>query len=502
MKKRDSFNNKWGFILACIGSAVGMGNIWMFPTRVSMYGGGSYLIPYFIFVALIGFTGVIGEMSFGRATKSGPVDAFGYACETKNKNKRKLGEAIGFIPVLGALAMAIGYTVVMGWILKYMIGAFTGKTLAPADTEGFAASFGSMASAFGNNVWQIVALVIGIIILMFGVGRGIEKANKIMMPVFFILFAVLGIYVAFQPGAIEGYKYIFRVDPEAFADPKTWIFALGQAFFSLSIAGNGTLIYGSYLSDNEDIPAAAGRVALFDTIAAMLAALVIIPAMATTGAQLNQGGPGLMFIFLPALFKSMPGGYIVAIIFFVAVFMAGLSSLINLYEAPIATIQEKLHLGRKASCTIIAAIALVVSICIQGIVSGWMDILSIYICPLGAGLAGIMFFWVCGKKYVETQVNTGRDKKFTDKFYPICKYIFCPVCFLVLILGIVLGGIGWLRYYNKRNPVSREMLPLCLWDSFFHIFNCAIHALHHIFYRNISSKAAITSLRVASSISE
>ena len=442
MKKRDSFNNKWGFILACIGSAVGMGNIWMFPTRVSMYGGGSYLIPYFIFVALIGFTGVIGEMSFGRATKSGPVDAFGYACETKNKNKRKLGEAIGFIPVLGALAMAIGYTVVMGWILKYMIGAFTGKTLAPADTEGFAASFGSMASAFGNNVWQIVALVIGIIILMFGVGRGIEKANKIMMPVFFILFAVLGIYVAFQPGAIEGYKYIFRVDPEAFADPKTWIFALGQAFFSLSIARNGTLIYGSYLSDNEDIPAAAGRVALFDTIAAMLAALVIIPAMATTGAQLNQGGPGLMFIFLPALFKSMPGGYIVAIIFFVAVFMAGLSSLINLYEAPIATIQEKLHLGRKASCTIIAAIALVVSICIQGIVSGWMDILSIYICPLGAGLAGIMFFWVCGKKYVETQVNTGRDKKFTDKFYPICKYIFCPVCFLVLILGIVLGGIG------------------------------------------------------------
>ena len=440
MKKRDSFNNKWGFILACIGSAVGMGNIWMFPTRVSMYGGGSYLIPYFIFVALIGFTGVIGEMSFGRATKSGPVDAFGYACETKNK--RKLGEAIGFIPVLGALAMAIGYTVVMGWILKYMIGAFTGKTLASADTEGFAASFGSMASAFGNNVWQIVALVIGIIILMFGVGRGIEKANKIMMPVFFILFAVLGIYVAFQPGAIEGYKYIFRVDPKAFADPKTWIFALGQAFFSLSVAGNGTLIYGSYLSDNEDIPAAAGRVALFDTIAALLAALVIIPAMATTGAQLNQGGPGLMFIFLPALFKSMPGGYIVAIIFFVAIFMAGLSSLINLYEAPIATIQEKLHLGRKASCAIIAVIALVVSICIQGIVSGWMDILSIYICPLGAGLAGIMFFWVCGKKYVETQVNTGRDKKFTDKFYPICKYIFCPVCFLVLILGIVLGGIG------------------------------------------------------------
>lgn len=440
MKTRDSFNNKWGFILACIGSAVGMGNIWMFPTRVSLYGGGSYLIPYFIFVALIGFTGVIGEMSFGRATRSGPIDAFGYACETKSK--RKLGELLGFIPVLGALAMAIGYTVVMGWILKYMIGTFTGSTLAPENTAGFAEEFGSMATALGNNLWQIVALAIGIAILMFGVGRGIEKANKVMMPIFFVLFAILGIYVAFQPGSIEGYKYIFRVDPKILAKPETWIFALGQAFFSLSVAGNGTLIYGSYLSDEENIPAAAGRVALFDTLAAILAALVIIPAMATTGAQLNQGGPGLMFIFLPALFKSMPGGYIIAIIFFVAVFMAGLSSLINLYEAPIATVQEKLHLGRKASCGLIAVIALIVSICIQGIVSDWMDVLSIYICPLGAGLAGIMFFWVCGKQYVNEQINKGRNKPFTDKFLPICKYIYCPICALVLLLGILLGGIG------------------------------------------------------------
>ena len=439
-KQRDSFNNKWGFILACIGSAVGMGNIWMFPTRVSMSGGGSYLIPYFIFVALIGFTGVIGEMSFGRATRSGPVDAFAYACGIRGK--RKVGELLGYIPVLGALAMAIGYTVVMGWILKYMIGTFTGSTLAPVDADGFAAEFGGMASAFGNNLWQIVALVIGIAILMFGVSRGIEKANKIMMPIFFLLFVVLGIYVAFQPGAIEGYRYIFRIDPQALADPKTWIFALGQAFFSLSVAGNGTLIYGSYLPDKEDIPAAAGRVAFFDTLAALLAALVIIPAMATTGARLDQGGPGLMFIYLPALFKSMPGGRIIAIIFFVAVFSAGLSSLINLYEAPIATVQEKLHLSRKAACGVIAGIALVVSICIQGIVSGWMDVLSIYICPLGAGLAGVMFFWICGKKYVETQVNTGREKPFTNKFLPICKYVYCPICILVLILGIILGGIG------------------------------------------------------------
>ena len=440
MRKRESFNSRWGFILACIGSAVGMGNIWMFPTRVSLYGGGAFLIPYFIFVILIGFTGVISEMSFGRATRSGPIDAFGIACESRGH--RKSGEALGWIPVLGALAMAIGYTVVMGWILKYTIGTFTGAVLAPADIDGFAGAFGSMASSFGNNFWQTAALVICMIILMFGVGSGIEKANKIMMPVFFVLFIILGIYVAFQPGAVDGYHYIFRVDPKALSDPVTWIFALGQAFFSLSVAGNGTLIYGSYLPDTEDVPASAARVAFFDTIAAMLAALVIIPAMATTGAQLDQGGPGLLFIYLPHLIKAMPGGRIIAIIFFAAVFLAGMSSLMNLYEAPIATVQEKTGLGRKASCLVIAAIGIVVSMLIQGIVSDWMDVLSIYICPLGAGLAGIMFFWVLGKKYVEKQVNTGREKPFSGLFFPICKYIYIPICFLVLILGIALGGIG------------------------------------------------------------
>ena len=440
MRKRESFNSRWGFILACIGSAVGMGNIWMFPTRVSLYGGGAFLIPYFIFVVLIGFTGVISEMSFGRATRSGPIDAFGIACESRGH--RKAGEVLGWIPVLGALAMAIGYTVVMGWILKYTIGTFTGAVLAPADIDGFAGAFGSMASSFGNNFWQTAALVICMIILMFGVGSGIEKANKIMMPVFFVLFIILGIYVAFQPGAVDGYHYIFRVDSKALSDPVTWIFALGQAFFSLSVAGNGTLIYGSYLPDTEDVPASAARVAFFDTIAAMLAAMVIIPAMATTGAQLDQGGPGLLFIYLPHLIKAMPGGRIIAIIFFAAVFLAGMSSLMNLYEAPIATVQEKTGLGRKASCLVIAAIGIVISLLIQGIVSDWMDVLSIYICPLGAGLAGIMFFWVLGKRYVDKQVNTGRKKPFTGLFFPICKYIYIPICFLVLILGIALGGIG------------------------------------------------------------
>ncbi len=437
---RDSFRSRWGFILACIGSAVGMGNIWMFPTRVSAYGGGTFLLPYFIFVIVIGFSGVIEEMSFGRGTRSGPVGAFGRAMQ--EKGKERLGRMIGVIPMLGALALAIGYSVVVGWILKYAVGSVTGSVLKPESIDAFGAEFGSMASSFGNNGWQIAGLVLTFMIMALGIAKGIEKANKVMMPLFFFMFAGLAVYMMFQPGAIDGYRYIFRIDPKGLADPMTWVFALGQAFFSLSLAGNGTLIYGSYLSDKENVVSSAFQVALFDTLAAMLAALVIIPAMATTGSQLDQGGPGLLFIFLPNLLKGMPGSRILVIVFFVAVLLAGLTSLINLFEAPIATLQEQFRLSRAKAVSIIAVIGVVVSICIQGIVSDWMDFVSIYVCPLGAGLAGIMFFWIMDRKFVEAEVSKGRKKPIGSWYYPFGKYIFCGLTVVVFVLGIMFGGIG------------------------------------------------------------
>ncbi len=439
---RDSFGSRWGFILACIGSAVGMGNIWMFPTRVSKFGGGSFLLAYFLFVFVIGFSGVIGEMAFGRATRSGPIGAFSQAVASRGKNPR-IGAAIGIIPVLGSLALAIGYSVVMGWILRYMIGAFTGSVLKPEGVDGFAAQFGGVATAFGNNLCVILSLVIAFGIMAFGIASGIEKANKIMMPLFFCLFLGLAVYMFLQPGSAAGYQYMFRIDPAALRQPETWVFALGQAFFSLSLAGNGTLIYGSYLRDEEDIVGSAWKVALFDTLAAMLAALVIIPAMATAGSQLDQGGPGLMFIFLPNLFQSMPGSRLIVIVFFVGVFLAGMTSLINLYEAPIATLQEKLGLSRPRAVLVIAAIGVVVSLLIQGIVEGWMNFVSIYVCPLGAGLAGILFYWVYGEKFVREQLQKGRAKPIGRWLEPMTKCVFCGLTIAVFILGVLTpGGIG------------------------------------------------------------
>ena len=224
---RDGFTSRWGFILACIGSAVGMGNIWRFPIMVSLWGGMTFLIPYFICVLLIGSTGVIGEFALGRATGAGPIGAFGEC--TALRGNRKIGEGIGLIPVIGSMALAIGYTVVMGWIFKYTFISITGDMHAMG--QDMASIGGHFDVVAVNNVpCIIVAILASFAIMALGVSGGIEKANKIMMPALFLLFVVLGVYIAFLPGSGAGYKYIFTLDPKGLLNPLVWIFAFGQAF--------------------------------------------------------------------------------------------------------------------------------------------------------------------------------------------------------------------------------------------------------------------------------
>ena len=331
---------------------------------------------------------------------------------------------------------------IQGWILKYAAAAFTGAALENQGVEAFTAYFNNTAASWGNTGWQVIAMAGTLLIMALGIGGGIERANKVMMPLFFCLFVGLAVYIAALPGAADGYRYMFVLKPEGLLDPMVWVYALGQAFFSLSVAGNGTLIYGSYLSKEADVPESARTVAFFDTIAAVLSALVIIPAMATAGETLTQSGPGLMFIYLPNLFREMPGGRVLMAVFFVAALFAGVTSLVNLFEAPTATLQEKLHLSRRAAVAVIGAVGLAVGLCIQGIVSGWMDICSIYACPIGALLAGVFFYWVWGKEDCLAQVNLARRHPLGPWFYPLAKYVYCGVTVAVLILGAVNGGIG------------------------------------------------------------
>lgn len=433
---RETFNSKFGFILACVGSAVGMGNIWMFPYRVAQYGGAAFLIPYFIFVFLLGIAGVAGEMAFGRAMKSGPLGAFKKATELRGS---KIGEWIGLLPTLGSLALAIGYSVVVGWIIRYLAASLTGNILK-VDTAEY---FGELCGDFGSLPWHLIGLLITFLLMILGVAKGIEKINKIMMPLFFVLFFLLAIRVAFLDGAVEGYIYLFKPVWSQLLNVQTWVYALGQAFFSLSLAGSGTLVYGSYLKNTEDVTACAQNVALFDTIAALLAALVIIPSVFVFDLDLSAG-PGLMFITMPKVFQLLPFGHIFGLLFFIAVLFAGVTSLINLFESPIEALQTKFGLSRKVSVAIIAVIGTGVGVLIENgdVVSNWMDVVSIYIIPLGALLAAIMFFWVCPKGFAREQVQLGREKKIADRFEFLTKYVFVGLTIIVYILGILYGGIG------------------------------------------------------------
>lgn len=461
LQTRDGFKSQWGFILACIGSAVGMGNIWRFPIMVAKWGGLTFLIPYFIIVVLVGNSGVMEEFALGRRAQAGPIDAFGHATEAKNGNK-KLGQVIGLIPIIGSMMLAIGYTVVMSWIFKYAFMSITGSLYAmgqdmsqigPAfdaaapGAESFGEAIGMMFSngifGIGNGVWLIIGLAVALVIMAMGVANGIEAANKIMMPVLFGLFLILAVYVGFQPGASEGYKFLFTLNPAGLVNPQVWIYAFGQAFFSLSVAGNGSVIYGSYLPKDEDIPASARRVALFDTVAALLAAFVIIPAIGASGFAMGDitPGPGLMFVYLVNILNGMPGGRIIGVIFYVAVLFAGLSSIVNLYEAPVATMQEQFKLKRGPAVAVIGIVGVIVALLIQPYTSQWMDIVSIYICPLGAGLAAIMFFLVLPRKEALEEVNRGA-KKPVGKWFEYLGYLFIAMCFIALVAGAMLGGIG------------------------------------------------------------
>ena len=433
----DKFKNQWGFIIACIGSSVGMANIWLFPYRIGEFGGSAFLIPYIIFVVLIGFTGVIGEMAFGRAMQTGPLGAFTKAFE--QRGHKKLGELIGLIPVIGSLGIAIGYSVVVGWIIRYFCISITGSLITTPDSG---ADFGALAQNFGSIPWHLSGLVLVLLCMSFGISGGIEKINKFMMPAFFVLFILLAVRVAFLPGASEGYKYLFRPDWTAMENPKTWVYAMGQAFFSLSLAGSGTVVYGSYLKKNVNIVKSAGTVALFDTLAAILAGVVIIPAVFAYQMEPNSG-PGLLFITIPSVIQNIPFGRAFAIIFFLAVLFAGITSLMNLLESPVEALQTRLGLSRNLSLLIIGIITAGVGIFVEGdLLSPWMDTISIYVIPLGALLAGITMFWICKKGFARRAIQAGREKQVGKWLEPMTKYVFCGVAILVYILGIFFGGIG------------------------------------------------------------
>ena len=436
--RNGGFGTSIGFVLACVGSAVGMGNIWMFPYRLGQYGGAAFLIPYLLFIALFGLVGLSAEFAIGRRAKTGTLGSYEYCWASRGKGK--LGYALGWIPLFGSLGIAIGYAVIVGWVLRSIFNSVSGAIVSVDSAE----LFGEMSASFGNVGWHTAVVVIAVAILMFGATKGIEKANKIMMPAFYILFLLLAVRSALLPGSIEGYKFLFVPKWEALLDPYTWVMAMGQAFFSLSITGSGMIVYGSYLSKKEDIPRASVNTAVFDTLAAMLAALVVMPAVFAFGIEPDRG-PSLMFITLPKVFSQMPMSRLIAAFFFISVAFAGITSLINMFEAVAESLQSRFNLSRKIATLLCGILSLGVGLFIENgdSVSWWMDFITIIVVPFGALLGAVSIYYVLGWREISGELRLGREKPLGRWFAPLARYVYVPLAAIVFLLGLMIdGGIG------------------------------------------------------------
>ena len=337
------------------------------------------------------------------------------------------------------MSIAIGYAIISAWVLRTFGAAVTGKILE-VDTAQF---FGEAVQ--GNFVilpWHIAVIVITLLTLFAG-ASSIEKTNKIMMPAFFILFFILAVRVAFLPGAIEGYKYLFVPDWSYLFNVETWVNAMGQAFFSLSITGSGMIVCGAYLDKKEDIVNGALQTGIFDTLAAMIAAFVVIPASYAFGYPAGAG-PSLMFMTIPAVFKQMPFGHVLAILFFVSVVFAAVSSLQNMFEVVGESIITRFKMSRKAVIFLLAIVSLVIGIFIEpeNKVGPWMDVVTIYIIPFGAVLGAISWYWILKKESFMEELNEGSKVKRSEAYFTVGRYVYVPLVLVVFVLGLLYHGIG------------------------------------------------------------
>ena len=434
MKSTRNFASRWGFILASVGSAVGMANVWGFPNKLGSNGGGAFLLIYLMFVVIFSYVGLPAEFAMGRRAATGPLGAYENAWATRGKTAGKVGGLLAWLPLAGSLCIALGYAVIVTYILKALVDSLVG-TLMSADAGAW---FGAFSSTPYGVIPYHVIVVVGTLLTLYLGARSIEKTNKIMMPLFFIIFLILAVRVAMLPDVSEGYRFMFTPRWEALKDPMIWIWAMGQAFFSLSVTGSGMIVYGAYLSKDEDVVGVAQHTALFDTIAAVVAALVIIPACFSYGLDVGAG-PSLLFVTLPTILQDIPLGRLFAIILYLAMIFAGISSLQNMFEAVAESLLHKFpKLGRTAVLALLCVLCLGIGIFMEPISKWgpWMDLVSIYIIPIGATLGAISWFYVMKKEDLLAAVNTGSKKARGALWYNVGRFVYVPFALVLCCVAL------------------------------------------------------------------
>lgn len=448
-KTRSSFTGKLGFVLAAAGSAVGLGNLWRFPYLAAKYGGGIFLLVYVILALTFGFTLMIAEIAIGRKTGLSAIGAY-----------KKLDKRFTFVGYLGALVPMIilpYYSVIGGWVIKYLAMFSAGNMESVANADYFNFFIGKDLQPV---LWFLLFMGLTALIVVFGVEKGVEKVSKVMMPVLVVLSVAIAVYVACQPGALEGVIYYLKPDFTKFSIT-TVVAAMGQLFYSMSLAMGIMITYGSYMKKDVHLEKSVHQIELFDTGIAFVAGMMIIPSVFVFSggdpAALNKG-PSLMFVTLPQVFNSMPMGSVIGAAFFVLVLFAALTSSISLMETIVSILQDKLKMGRKTACLVVFLLCVALGLLSCLGYSAWSAVKIIglqfldffdfisnsVLMPIAALLTCIFIGYVLKPKAVIDEVE--KNGKFSSKkmFVIVIKYV-APVCLVTIFVFSIMEVFGFIK---------------------------------------------------------
>ena len=446
--KRASFSGKIGYVLAVAGSAVGLGNIWRFPYLAAKYGGGIFLLVYLVLTVSFGYVLIMSETALGRMTRKSPVGAF----QTFGKTKSfKIG---GWLNAIIPMLIVPYYSSIGGWVIKYLAEYLKGNVQTVAQ-DGYFTEF--ISDSFQVEAWFIVFAILVFCVILAGVENGIERVSKIMMPILVILAVIVAIYSVTRPGAIEGVKYFLIPNPKHFS-AMTVVAAMGQMFYSLSIAMGILYTYGSYIGKDVDLEKSTTQVEIFDTAIAMLAGLMIIPAVfAFSGGNPDnlQAGPSLMFITLPKVFASMGFGTATGIVFFILVLLAALTSAVSLMETSVSTFMDELHWSRKKCCGLMVVIMIVLGTA-SSMGYGLLDFIRIFgmnfldffdfitnsvMMPLAALATCILILRVVGIDGMVKEIEQSSPFR-RKKLYRVFIKYFAPICLIIILLSSIANVLG------------------------------------------------------------
>ena len=450
--ERSSFSGKLGYVLAVAGSAVGLGNIWRFPYLAAKYGGGIFLLVYLILMLTFGYVLIVSETTLGRLTRKSPVGAFG-----------KFGKSLpfkigGWVNAIIPMLIIPYYSVIGGWVFKYLFEYLRGSTDALAEDSYFT---GFITAGASVEVWFLIFTLVVLLIIVAGVEHGIEKVSKMMMPVLVILAIIVSIYSVTRPGALEGVKYFLIPNFDNFSW-MTIVAAMGQMFYSLSIAMGILYTYGSYMKKDVDIEQSTSQIEIFDTAIAFLAGLMIIPAVFSFfdgDPEKLKAGPSLMFITLPKVFASMGMGRIIGIVFFLLVLLAALTSAISLAESCVSTLEDQLGWKRNIASVVIGIIIVILG-SFSALGFGMLDFVQILgmsildffdfltnslMMPIAALSTCILIVYVVGVDKIVEEVETSSKFKRKGIYKFFIKYL-APICILVILVSSIASVFGLIKF--------------------------------------------------------